>query len=45
MVEREEFKFGKVDLTFSEVVIQAIVTHVYIEWIHPLEMKWSQSDD
>ncbi|MFN8320157.1 MAG: Fic family protein [Saprospiraceae bacterium] len=32
---REEFKFGKVDLTFSEVVIQAIVTHVYIEWIHP----------
>ena len=38
---REEFKFIKIDLTFSEVVIQAIVTHVYIEWIHL--WRWKRS--
>jgi len=32
---REEFKYGQAEQSFSEVVIQAIVTHVYIEWIHP----------
>lgn len=32
---REEFKYGKTEQSFSEVVVQAIVTHVYIEWIHP----------
>lgn len=32
---RHEFKYGQKEQTFSEVVIQAIVTHVYIEWIHP----------
>lgn len=31
---KREFNFPKVDL-FHEVIIQAIVTHVYIEWIHP----------
>ncbi len=31
----EEFKYGKKGQTFSEVVVQAIVTHIYIEWIHP----------
>jgi Fic family protein len=32
---RIEFKYGQTEQSFSEVVIQAIVTHVYIEWIHP----------
>ncbi|TAE89039.1 MAG: Fic family protein [Bacteroidetes bacterium] len=32
---RKEFKYGQMEQSFSEVVIQAIVTHVYIEWIHP----------
>jgi Fic family protein len=32
---QEEFKYGRKKQTFSEVVIQAIVTHIYIEWIHP----------
>jgi len=32
---RNEFKYGKTEQSFSEVVIQAIVTHIYIEWIHP----------
>jgi len=32
---QQEFKFGQKEQTFSEVVIQAIITHVYIEWIHP----------
>ncbi|MFN8277435.1 MAG: Fic family protein [Chitinophagales bacterium] len=32
---RNEFKYGQTEQPFSEVVIQAIVTHVYIEWIHP----------
>lgn len=31
---RREFRFGD-DQTFAEAVTQAIVTHVYIEWIHP----------
>lgn len=32
---REEFKYGHAEQSFSEVVVQAIVAHVYIEWIHP----------
>lgn len=32
---RREFKYREAEQAFSEVVIQAIVTHVYIEWIHP----------
>lgn len=32
---RTEFKFGQIEQSFSEVVVQAIVTHIYIEWIHP----------
>lgn len=32
---RKEFKYGQTEQSFSEVVVQAIVTHVYIEWIHP----------
>lgn len=32
---RREFKYGQIEQSFSEVVVQAIVTHVYIEWIHP----------
>lgn len=31
---RVEFKYEK-DQTFIEAVIQAIVTHIYIAWIHP----------
>jgi len=30
-----EFKFGLVEQSFHEIVIQSIVSHVYIEWIHP----------
>ncbi|MBU1171409.1 MAG: Fic family protein [Proteobacteria bacterium] len=30
----KEFNFGK-DNSFKTTVIQAIVTHIYIEWIHP----------
>ncbi len=31
-----EFKYGQTEQqSFSEVVIQAIISHVYIEWIHP----------
>ena len=30
-----EFHFDKGNQTFSEIVIQAIVSHVYLEWIHP----------
>jgi len=30
----KEFHYGK-DQTFNEAIIQAIVTHVYIAWIHP----------
>lgn len=32
---REEFKYGEKDHNFREVVIQAIVSHLYIEWVHP----------
>lgn len=32
---RTEFKYGEREQTFSDVVIQAIITHIYIEWIHP----------
>ena len=32
---RQEFHYGRKQQSFSEVVIQAIVTHVYIAWIHP----------
>jgi Fic family protein len=32
---KEEFRFGKNEQSFEEVVIQAIIAHVYIEWIHP----------
>jgi Fic family protein len=32
---RKEFRYNETEQSFSEVVIQAIVTHVYIEWIHP----------
>jgi Fic family protein len=32
---REEFGYEKHEQSFKEVVIQAIVAHLYIEWIHP----------
>lgn len=32
---RQEFHFGQGDQPFWEVVLQAIVAHVYVEWIHP----------
>jgi len=32
---KEEFKFGQDNQSFSEIVVQAIITHIYIEWIHP----------
>lgn len=32
---QQEFHYGRKQQSFSEVVIQAIVTHVYIAWIHP----------
>ncbi len=32
---QQEFKYGHSQQSFSEVLIQAIVSHVYIEWIHP----------
>lgn len=32
---RTEFKYGETEQSFSDVVIQAIVSHIYIEWIHP----------
>jgi Fic family protein len=32
---KEQFRYGKGAQTYAEAVIQAIVTHVYIEWIHP----------
>jgi Fic family protein len=31
---KKEFNFGK-DSSFRNTVVQAIVTHIYIEWIHP----------
>jgi Fic family protein len=33
---REEFRFPNQN-RFSDAIIQAIVTHVYIEWIHPFD--------
>lgn len=32
---RSEFGFKEKEQKLGEVIIQAIVTHVYIEWIHP----------
>lgn len=32
---RDEFHYESGDQTFVDAVVQAIVTHVYIEWIHP----------
>lgn len=32
---RREFRFEGAKQSFAEIVIQAIVSHVYIEWIHP----------
>ncbi|MBK6627087.1 MAG: Fic family protein [Flavobacteriales bacterium] len=32
---RQEFHFGQSEQQFWEVVLQAIVAHVYVEWIHP----------
>jgi len=31
----KEFHFGQRKQSFGEILIQAIVSHVYIEWIHP----------
>lgn len=32
---RTEFRYSRGDQTFADAGIQAIVTHVYLEWIHP----------
>ncbi|MCX6303409.1 MAG: Fic family protein [Bacteroidetes bacterium] len=32
---RAEFKFGQKVQSFGEVLVQAIVSHIYVEWIHP----------
>ena len=32
---KSEFKYESGEQSFSEIVLQAIVSHVYIEWIHP----------
>lgn len=32
---REEFSFESGKQTFSDIFIQAVVAHVYLEWIHP----------
>ncbi|MCY4658979.1 MAG: Fic family protein [Acidobacteria bacterium] len=32
---QEEFASSEGSLAFADAVIQAIVTHVYVEWIHP----------
>jgi Fic family protein len=32
---QREFAFGSGRQTFADAVIQAIVTHVYLEWVHP----------
>ena len=32
---REEFRAEEGPLPFADAVVQAIVTHVYVEWIHP----------
>src|SRR5690606_18248615 len=31
----KEFRFDRGNQTFADIVIQAIVSHVYLEWIHP----------
>ena len=33
--QREEFRFEEGKQGFKEAIIQAIVAHIYIEWIHP----------
>lgn len=32
---QQEFQFSTGEQIFADAVIQAIVTHVYVEWIHP----------
>ena len=32
---QEQFRYSSGEQGFSDAVVQAIVTHVYIEWIHP----------
>ncbi|MDE2772201.1 MAG: Fic family protein [Gemmatimonadota bacterium] len=32
---RDQFQYRRGNQAFADAVIQAIVTHVYIEWIHP----------
>lgn len=32
---KEEFRFGQKVQSFGDVLIQAMVSHIYIEWIHP----------
>lgn len=32
---KEEFRFGQKVQSFGDILIQAMVSHVYIEWIHP----------
>lgn len=32
---KNEFGYNSGDQTFKDVVVQAIITHIYIEWIHP----------
>lgn len=32
---RDEFRYSRGDQTFADAVVQAVVTHVYLEWIHP----------
>lgn len=32
---RQTFKFESGNISFADVIIEAIVAHVYIEWIHP----------
>ena len=32
---KEEFRFGQKVQSFGNILIQAMVSHVYIEWIHP----------
>lgn len=32
---KKEFHYGKGEQDFKTSIIQAIITHVYIEWIHP----------
>ena len=34
---QKEFKFASGKQSFMEGIVQAIVTHVYIEWIHPFD--------